>query len=427
MRKLLIGLLVSVLFLNQSFAQTSFRDDVDKLVALLEKTPSYKDQVKGEVKNRFTSLVGKIKQDSALSDYDAFNKLASLFYTFRDNHLGFYQIPKMALSPTQLRDSNMVRSFRQSASFIDYPHVSMNLDSLEQKLSAAPADSVQGVYYHTDQLKIGLFESSVKGEYTGVVLSSRLPHWGKGQIAVRLFETGYHTYRAIYADPVYKEYMLYNNERFGRGSLLNSHFYNLETQDIYTKNPGKPDYTNIKGDAPAFSLSLLESGIQYLRLGNFSATTDDMKISQAFYDRIKDSLFAQFLIVDLRNNTGGAEKVSKKFLKLIQRFMEHGKVYILMNFNTMSQGEIFALQLMKLGAFPVGETTQGTIAYGSNYGKTELLPSKKFQVYLTDMDDSKDYLMYEGLGVQPSVQLKYDQDWIRQTLIVIKKQYSGAN
>ena len=68
-----------------------------------------------------------------------------------------------------------------------------------------------------------------------------------------------------------------------------------------------------------------------------------------------------------------------------------------------------------------GETTMGTLAYGSNYGRTQMLPSGQAQVYITDMKGPNELLQYENYGVKPGIVLKNDADWISQVVGAINK------
>jgi C-terminal processing protease CtpA/Prc len=159
-----------------------------------------------------------------------------------------------------------------------------------------------------------------------------------------------------------------------------------------------------------------------MRVGSFSNTPGSVKLSGAFLASLKDSLTAPHLILDLRDNTGGAAAVSDKFLKLINRYAARGKVYVMINNGTMSRGEIFLLQLKgRKNIQTFGQTTNGTLAYGSNSGKTIRLPSGKFQVYITDMKDKRNHVLYENTGVKPDVWLEGDGDWTDKVVAWIKR------
>jgi C-terminal processing protease CtpA/Prc len=147
-----------------------------------------------------------------------------------------------------------------------------------------------------------------------------------------------------------------------------------------------------------------------------------MQKSQQFYDSIKNLLSGPNLILDLRNNDGGANKVSKKFLKLIRHYTKTGQVYVLINNGTLSQGEIFTLQLKQLkNVKTLGQTTRGMLTYGSNYGNRVKLPSQSFEVYITDMKGDKRLIPYENYGINPDITLSDTKDWIEQTIEIIRK------
>jgi C-terminal processing protease CtpA/Prc len=197
--------------------------------------------------------------------------------------------------------------------------------------------------------------------------------------------------------------------------------YGALSESIYVKNRNEKDYVNLPKNVPAFQFNQIDNSTQYLQIKHFSANPKQMALSESFHERIKDSLTAPNLIVDLRNNDGGAEKVSKKFLTLLKDYSRRGNIYILINYNTQSQGEIFTLELKELANVKVlGQTTMGKITYGSNYGTRQRLPSNKFEVYITDMKGTgKGLLAYESIGIKPDIEFHNQSDWIGQVLGVI--------
>jgi hypothetical protein len=423
MIRFLISCLICTTIVSNTTAQdvASYHDDLKRLGIVIRKLPSYKAQIKGRQLQEFNQVYKTLYDDTTgiNSDTEVFQKFARLFFLLKDNHLAFYQLPKVALTIPQLKDSLAIKQYRSSESFLHFPRVLINIDSLEQALQASPPDSIEGIYYYENYLRLGLYQSG-PGTYTGVILSTTLPQWDTGQIAIQLYKNGSGGFRAIYAHPVYKNHFLYGIEKFRNRSLVNSYFYSSVSESVYRKNPGDKDYVNIHPTAAAFSFISLNIQVQYLRLGNFSNHRDAVKVSQTFIERIKDSLTAPNLIVDMRNNTGGAGAVSDRFLKLITQYLKTGKVYILQNNGTMSRGEIFILQLKKKDKVRTfGQTTRGILAYGSNSGKIEKLPSGKMQVYITDMKDPNNRVAYENIGVTPDVWFKDDGDWIEKVSALI--------
>jgi Peptidase family S41 len=335
-----------------------------------------------------------------------FCQLAKLTFPLQDNHLSFREIFDYHLLTEK-------RGFTPPA----LPKTSRNLDSLRAALAAKPADSVEGIYHYDDMYRIGVYKNG-EGAFVGVVLDGGLNVWTPGEIACYLFEQGPLRFKAVYAHPFGKFYIYHPLEKFIDGALINSLFYVTGTEAVYRKMPpGTPDHVNISLLSPPFQRRSLARGIQYLRLGNFSNFGAMKTQSDAFFTSIVDSLSGEKLILDLRNNQGGSSVVAKKYLQLVEKFAQKGKVYILVNARTLSQGELFTLQLRRLPNVSVwGQNTQGMLAYGSNYGRQIPLPSGKYEFYGTDMKNGLDKLRYEDLGIAPDQILSSERDWIAQVL-----------
>lgn len=401
--------------MNTPAQTTSYEADLDALYALLKQTPSYKDQIRGNRQQAFEAVYDSLRRDTvhANNGFERFYKLAHLFFPIRDNHMGFNQFPDRILKQADFRNEEAIQQYRANSYFKDYPAVILNLDSLQASLATKAMDAVEGIYYYDHYLTIGVYRTINQHELVGVVLNTSLPHWEKGQIAVRLYEYLPNCFRAIYGHPLHKYLQFYSNEKYRNHSLVNAYFYSSLSATVYKKDTSEIDYTAIKESAPTFQFRQLNAAIQYMRLGSFSAMATAMETSQAFYDRINDSLTATHLIVDLRDNTGGATKVSAKFVRLIKQYARKGNVHVLINNGTMSQGEIVTLQLKRCSTVKVyGQTTKGTIAYGVNSGGLKKLPSGQYGVVLTDMKDKGHYFPYENYGVTPDTDLGNTGDWI---------------
>ncbi len=408
------------------YSQTSpYTADVDALYRVLKQTPSFQDQITGEKRIAYDSLYTAVRNDSTnfKDGYDYYFRLARLLYPIRDNHLGFYQFPSAVLEEKYYSNDSIIKVYKQLWPVKTYPKLSINTDSLRQVLNNKSKDSVEGIYFFDCMLEIGVMRTGNPNELLGIILSSSIPQWDKGDIAARLTEKAPGRFRAIYGHPLFKNQLLYNNEKFINHSLINSHFYSVIGDLYYKKDTAAVDYSRIPNTAPLFELERVRSDVQRLRLGSFDAMEESEKISTAFFQKIKDSLIAKTLIVDLRDNEGGANRISYKFFTLIRQFANDKKVYVLVNNGTMSQGEIFMLQLKELkNVKTLGQTTRGTIAYGSNFGKTERLGNGSIAVYLTDMRDTGGLFKYEDVGVEPEIRLSSDRDWIEQVLEIVGRQ-----
>lgn len=397
----------------------TYLEDLAALKFVLQKTPSYKSQIKGDKQALFNSLYERLASDTTSNphSFKYFYNLSQLIFPLKDNHLGFYQIAVY----DNFKNKERIDSFIGTKEFLDYPTFHINIDSLKNVLAKRPADSVEGIYNYGRFYSVGLFKR-VDKEYVGVIIDSDVNLWRKGQVAIHLYEYAPNLFKAIYGHPLSKIFILQTNEKYRNQSLVNSYFYSSYSLDIYSKQHRTVDYVNLSKNSSKFELKSINGDIQYLLLRSFQRHSITTQQSKNFYDSIKNVLTAKTLILDLRNNEGGATKESRKYLRLLKKFTRNGNLYVLLNNGTLSQAEIFTLQLKKLkNVTTVGQTTKGMLAYGSNYGKRERLPSGRFEIYPTDMKGNAKLLQYEDYGITPDIILRDDRDWIEQTVEIIRK------
>ncbi|MES2374028.1 MAG: S41 family peptidase [Bacteroidota bacterium] len=404
-----------------STAQTDkYLTDLSALRSILQKTPSYNEQIKGEKLIAYDSLYQYLVSDTVNNpgSYHYFYNLSQLIFPLRDNHLGFYQVPDYDRFKTQAT----IDSFVASRDFLEYPEYKINIDSLKTVLATRATDSIEGIYHYDKFYSVGLFKSGYK-EYTGVIVASNVNMWRRGQIAIRLYENAPNLYKAMYGHPSNKYFILQTNEKYRNQSLVNSYFYGSYSQSIYTKQLKQINYVNLSRNAPKFELKNINADVQYLLIRTFQADNITMQRSHQFYDSVKNLLTAPNLVLDLRNNEGGAGKETSNYFALLKKYTRTGNVYVLINNNTLSQAEIFILKLKDQfkNIILLGQTTKGMLAYGSNYGRRLILPSGKFEIYPTDMGGSTKLLKYEDNGIPPDIFLNENSDWIEQAVELIQK------
>lgn len=161
--------------------------------------------------------------------------------------------------------------------------------------------------------------------------------------------------------------------------------------------------------------------MQYLLIQSFQVNNVTRQQSQAFYESIKDSLTAANLILDLRNNEGGASKEMLRYFKLLKGYARKGNLYVILNNGTISQAEKFTLRLQKLrNTTTTGQTTKGMLSYGSNYGKIVPLPGGQYDIYITDLKGERSFLEYEDHGIEPQIELHNESDWVSQVMALIR-------
>jgi hypothetical protein len=407
----LIALIFFCLLSSNLFSQSGsiYQKDLDFLYQSLIKTPSYKDQILGERKKAYQKLYEQLRAEPVgPQSIDTFYKLSQLLIPIKDKHLSFYQLPNQTITVKMLRDTAFVNKYRASQTFQNFPKVTLDIDSLEAALSAKPKDSIEGIYYIGEFGKLGVFRTAKKDSLVGVMLSEAVGNWGKGQVVLVLKQSGTNIFNAFYADLMQKSLSFVKSEKLSRGKLRG----NIRKSQIR-------DFSEFSRNK-VYDLKTLHPDLQYLYLGTFKSSDEDLEISKSFYDRIADSLKAPHLIVDLRQNYGGGDKSSDKFYSLLKNYAKDRNIYVLINHDVYSNAEQFIVRLKKLKNVKVfGETTYGMVTYGKNYGSATPLPSGKFAIYTTDMKDSGHFLPYEETGVQPDVFLKPDSDWIEQLKKII--------
>ncbi|RFS14677.1 hypothetical protein [Emticicia sp. C21] len=282
MRLFLTFLYFPLWSLTPLYSQTKeqYQHDLSALHTLLKKTPSYKDQITGVSLEKYTTLYESLMKDTtSLTSYHYFINLAKLVMPIHDGHLSSAQMRDFA----NFKDRVSIEKYVASQEFKDFPSYSINIDSLKTVLKEKSADSVEGIYYYDKYYQIGIVRIT-PNEYIGVIVDKHeeMNLWEKGQIALHLYEYEPHYFKAVYAHPLTKNFILYNNERLENQSFINSYFYLSYTETIYRKNLPVIDYTNLPKEAPMFQLKNLTKNTQYLLIKNFSANSFIVKQSNAF-------------------------------------------------------------------------------------------------------------------------------------------------
>jgi hypothetical protein len=383
--KKIIFLLLSAFVIQQVRAQEQQNiADLDALYEAIQKVPSYKAQLKND--RSYQELYETLRKDlKSTDDFVVYQQLLKLIYPLRDNHLGFYRKPDSAYRFTYLKPP-------------------IDAAEMEQNYKGFKNDTIVGVY------------QSLNGKYKTVIYAQSpkvfyMQNLGTGVVETILNQTAPSRFEVIrFLNPPVP-YVLNRNVRYRNGRLDDLPY--RKTQDVV--------YNELVKGPENFEYKQLEDGLGYLRLSSFSAYDVDVKKATDFFNQTKAQITEQNLIVDVRNNGGGAYKTSQQFINFLRGYKGH--VYILQNGFSVSNAEQFILSLKgRENITTMGETTKGMITYGSNYGKTVALPSGRFVFYPTDMPGVARDLQYEDLGVDPDVKLDpLAGDWINQVKAYIKK------
>lgn len=384
MKKILLTAIFSLAALFVNAQEEKNIADLDFLYQAIKQTPSYKDQLKND--KSYVRLYETLRKDlKSEDDFVIYQQLLKLIYPLKDNHLGFS------------RKSDSSYKF-------NYLRPALDKNELERKYANAELSDISGFY------------SSPSGK-TKVVIYEQLPNvfylqnLNTSVVESILHRTSSDSFDVIRFLNRPVPYVLYRNVRFRNGRI----------DDLgYIKTQKTPYNELIKG-SENFEYKKLEEGVGYLRLSSFMARPANLKKANEFFEQTKPLITTKHLIVDVRNNGGGGYKTSQQFINFLKSYK--GLVYILQNGFSVSNAEQFLLKLKgRKNITTFGETTKGTITYGSNYGKKIDLPSGRFVFSPTDMKGLAKELVYESRGVDPDVALDvFKGDWITQTLEYIKK------
>ncbi|MHC5202113.1 S41 family peptidase [Myroides sp. LJL119] len=400
-KKLLVFCLLSFQVCLCQISSATLLSDLDFVYQNLQQSSSYltqknkqalTDQYYQELKNTFTH-----ESISQLRAYLYLYELVDHITDYHNDLIG-HIVPKPLSKTTP---DSVSKSFSVS---------DLNLDSLNRVLRDVAFDNYMGIYHYDHKITVGVFQESPL-IYQAVVLDSKLDNWQKAEIIFYLLDKGNNRFRLVTKDLKDKSIFFSGLDLFKDGEFQASKWTKVDKGD-------KKNYANKTRSAKVYDLVDIDSSVSYLKLGSFAVNPNTLKKSKEFYNQLKQSKINPVLIVDLRNNTGGGQKNSRKYEKFLRKYS--GKIIVLVNFNTVSNAEQFVLRLQRHRQITIaGNFTKGTITYGRNYGSYIFSPSLNFKLSFTDLKDNwKMFLPYEGVGIKPDVILKDDMDWVSQVLIL---------
>jgi len=372
---------------------------------------SFKSQIKGDVAREFDARYQELSSQvsSDMDKLDCYNQINSLMGLVKDKHAGVYGV-RSDYSYEDAKDSSFVEDYRKSSAFTDFPRVDLDLDELSAMLAQKSIGDVEGIYTIGSLMKVGVYRIAESDSLVGVMLESNLGIWEPGQIYLYMSATEQpNRYDVTAYGQVHKNLVFYKSHLIEHGILMRNVLKEGIVDHVSANNEEEETY----------KLQTVADDVQYVWINSFSrignADNRDALVAQ-----IQNELTADNLIVDLRNNGGGASKISLPIVRAIKK--SGVKVYVLTNYNSGSNAEQSTIRLKNIkSTVHLGQTTYGAVSYGHNYGTTYESPSGLFYIAPTDMKFNH-YLKYEEVGVSPDVKLSPDSDWVEQTLEIIKAQ-----
>lgn len=396
LKYLFITFFTFTLSVSSQSPQNQFNSDLDFVYNNLKQTTSYKTQ-----KNKHATLDSiylNLKHTPVKSDFSLLESLVQL-YSLVDVLQDYHNEIVIDYSSFVLPDSNSVYSTA-------FPVSKMNLDSLTSVLVNSEMQQYQGIYSYKNLLQVAIVEND--NRLKGIVLESKLPQWTRSQIMFYLIPKKEDRF-ALVTGTFKNKNIISVIDYFKDGTFL-AFGWTKQKPENFTNHYNVPQKDKL------FILEDIATNVTYIKIGTLSNTPSIKQEIHMFLKQMKKKDLKQVLLVDLRNNTGGNIKNAKGLLKLLKNYK--GRLYVLINFRTVSAGERLALLLkQRTDATLVGDRTNGTLTYGHNYNANLQSPSTLFKVHFTDLKDNwRALLPYEGSGVAPDIYLDYNKDWIKQTL-----------
>lgn len=410
-------LITVIIFITLNFSLTAqsncdCKAELSFVYEKMQTMSSFKSQIKGDLAQKFEAkyqaLSSKVSSD--MSKLDCYVQINSLMSLVKDKHAGVYEV-RPDFTYDDVKDSAFVEAYRKTADFKEFPTVDLDLAQLSAELKQKPLNDVEGIYNIGSALKIGVYRIDESDSLVGVMIASTLGIWEPGQVFLYMTATDLPDRYDITAyGQVHKNLVSYNAHLVANGILMSN----------VVKENMKNNFIHVDTEAhEAYQLISLEEDIQYVWFDSFSRFGNANK-RDAMVEQIKNELTASNLIVDLRNNGGGASKISLPMVRAIRK--SGVKVHVLTNYYSGSNAEQTTIRLKNIkNTVHLGQTTHGAVAYGHNYGTTYESPSGLFYIAPTDMKFNQ-YLKYEEVGVSPDIKLSPASDWVEQTVDIIKAQ-----
>ena len=384
-----------------------FIQDLDFLYLHLKECVSYQTQRRSQ-KLLYHKYI-EIRKTAELRNLSVLNQYI-LLYDLMDvvnDQNNTIQLNEGMFSYANLTLKDTPNSVSTQDKFFSFPILHLSADSLMRELRSKPLQSVEGIYPYNDSIEIGVFLYE-PNKYLGIILNSKDPSWHSLEPVFYIVHKDSNSYRIVGKN--------FNNK--GIYSNL-SKIYNgvIKSLNLHKKNSictiSTPEFHQ------NFIFTTLNNHMSYLKLGSFNYSTSELKIIQSFQILFEDSLYTPNLIVDVRNNDGGYNQISKSFYKYLKKYS--GNLFILMNYHTAHEAERFILKLnYRKNVTLLGDTTRGAFSYAQSNPSLQTSPSGVFKIALTNYKKGwRKYLYYENVGIAPSISLSNCENWIKQTQDII--------
>ncbi|MEZ4920955.1 MAG: hypothetical protein R2792_17770 [Saprospiraceae bacterium] len=299
---LIFQILLLVLLTSPVQAQESdctCQQDVDFLNSQLKKKPAYKQNKRAYQQVYQTQLAAAKEITRA---YPCLVLLNRMLLPLNDNHMKVYGVDN-GFTDAVGEDQEAMDVFKKSEAYSLFTKPKLDLDSLEQVLSKKPFDEPEGIYFRSGFATLAVAFNKNTQAYQAIILKSESPSWERGELIYTLIPYGNGYLRGIGGNSKTKRLVAFT-ERINEGIFLTLGFQ---------KDPSQLNFSSeIHPDTNYFRKELT-SDITYIKVGSFNSFYQPC-LMRNIYASLKSSLSKKQLVVDLRDNGGGGDRIRASFL-----------------------------------------------------------------------------------------------------------------
>lgn len=438
--------------------------------------PGFKDNVTESNYKNYLSFKEELKINASKvcdSKSECFKLLTYYVEFFKDNHSNIDYNDYQKIKESDTKDLN---NFLKSDIFQKHEKTDINLSSfVNQDIS-----SIENIYQSKDSVYTVRIIKQKNGvrDYVGVIIDSRTPLWTKGQIKFELISKDDKKFdMLLYMRDHSIKY--FNNIELKNGILANNwfntllkqrHTYNIDSpnklifkeidsQTNYIYIPTFSGYWSAKLDSfyskydktiqskPYLIIDVRNNGggsddnanplLKYIYTKPFYSdkvelyvTEENIRKSVEWYESNKrdtinfDKTFMKEISDEIERMKNAPlnsfiSRNDKHLIKLKKVLKSPTKVAVIMNRNCASSCESLLFWAMESDkCILMGENSGGYVGYGE-IGSTPT-PYFKFNLGCT-MTRYNYQRAYESIGIPPKYYLNNEEDWIEQSLNILKK------